>query len=474
MLMRRRGQAATATMTSASINGQNNKEKSNIWTVVPSLKTVLLSISLLSILHLYKHALPGVNVDTPKQSMITIPSPPRKVTKVAEGHEKTFYWDGKVVIRPPVRSLRQRGWRRVDVKEDAQLIVQYKTENSLFTKLKPWQRHMHVPNEHYWNTKDTIVDGFKAYQEKSGHDLFFLPETYRFNVPEDVEAFERRLKKEGGINIPWVLKEPDLNQGKGITIMAPNSKALLHVTDDQAGEGNIIQQYICNELTWNKRKFDVRMFWYVASLDPLIVMYHDGYVRVGNSEYSEADFSNTVSHLTTHTGLGEEGKGTFDELRQRIVEHHKSSPELGRIRDPIEHVRNQFKHSLSEMIAAFREFSFSPGDALSADNGLGFYGADFAVDNDLDVWLIEPQMGCGLDEDYHFRVEMHDQLFSGMVGMVEEVWRKQEAGEPVLPFESSGKWEVIYADGWQYTYEGYERSKNKKQCSTKKRNPHST
>ena len=321
--------------------------------------------------------------------MIVIHSPPRKVTKVLNGHEKTFYWDGKQVTRPPVRSLRARGWRRVNNKEDAQFILEYDADKELYTKLKPWQRYSHIPGYKQWNNKDTIVDGFKAYQDKTGSDLFFLPDTYRLNVPEDVKMFEHRLTKEGGINYPWVLKKATINQGRGITMMAPNSKDLLHVAADRAGERDIIQKYICNELTWNKRKFDVRMFWYVASLDPLIVMYHDGYVRVGNSEYNEADFSNTVSHLTTHTGLGEEGKGTFDELRQHIVEHHKASPELGHIRDPVEHVRNQFKHALSELIAAFKELSFSPGDALSAENGLGFYGADFALDKDLDIWLIE-------------------------------------------------------------------------------------
>ena len=406
-------------------------------------------------------------VDTPNQSMIVIHSPPRKVTKVPKGHEKTFYWDGKTVIRPPVRSLRARGWRRVNDKEEAQFVLEYSTNAKLFTKLKPWQRTSHIPGYTEWNRKDSMVDGFKAYHEKTGNDLFFLPETYRLNVPEDAEAFEHRLTKEGGINYPWVLKAPRLNQGKGITFLTPNSNELQHVGADRTGDAYIIQKYICNELTWNKRKFDVRMFWYVASLDPLIVMYHDGYARVGNSEYNEADFSNTKAHLTTHTGLGEEGKGTFDELCQLIVEHHKASPELGHLRDPIQHVRNQFKHSLSELVAAFKDLSFSPGDALTAENGLGFYGADFALDKDLDVWLIEPQKGCGLDEDYHFRVEMHDQLFSGMVGMIEDVWQKQEAGEPiVLPFENSGKWEVIYSDGWQFTYEGYKRSKDKKQCGT--------
>jgi hypothetical protein len=464
MSTRKRSQAAAATF--APINGEHTKKKFKRWTFAPPLKKVLFCISLLSILHLFKKASPIVDAPNPS---IVIQTEPKKFTEVPKQHEKTFYWDGKVVTMPLVRSLRSRGWRRVNEKEDAHFIYQYATDKELSTKLKPWQRFSHIPGIRHWNTKDLIVDGFNVYHEKTGNDLFFLPETYRLNVPEDVKAFEHRLNKEKGASSPWVLKKPTLNQGKGVTIMAPNSKELLRVPTDLAGERYIIQQYICNELTWNKRKFDVRMFWYVASVDPLIVLYHDGYARIGNSDYSEADFSNTVSHLTTHTGLGEEGKGSFDELRQHIIDHHESSPRLGHIRDPVQHVRNQFKHTLSELISAFKELSFSPGrDELSSENGLGFYGADFALDNDLDVWLIEPQKGCGLDEDYHFRVEMHDQLFSGVVGMIEEVWQKQEAGVPVLPFDSSGKWEVIYADGWQYAYEGYERSKNRKQCGTAK------
>jgi hypothetical protein len=109
--------------------------------------------------------------------------------------------------------------------------------------------------------------------------------------------------------------------------------------------------------------------------------------------------------------------------------------------------------------------SFSPTkEELTAENGFGFYGADFILDNDLDVWLIEPQKGCGMDEDYDFRIEMHDRLFRGMVDTLEEVWQKQESGKPILPLTNTGKWEVIYANGWKYTYKGYKRSKNKRTC----------
>lgn len=69
-----------------------------------------------------------------------------------------------------------------------------------------------------------------------------------------------------------------------------------------------------------------------------------------------------------------------------------------------------------------------------------------------------------MDEDYYFRLEMHASLFNGMVDVLEEVGRKQEQKEALLPFENSGNWEIIYADGQVYNYDGYERSKTKEGC----------
>jgi hypothetical protein len=134
---------------------------------------------------------------------------------------------------------------------------------------------------------------------------------------------------------------------------------------------------------------------------------------------------------------------------------------------PVEHVRNQFKDALSEMIEVFHNVSFLPPDGkeLTSENGFSFYCADFILDNDLDVWFIEPQNGCGLDEDYYFRLEMHGSLFNGMTDIMEEIWHKQEAGLPVLPLSHMGNWQVLYADGLIYRYRDYRRSPNKAGCS---------
>ena len=268
-------------------------------------------------------------------------------------------------------------------------------------------------------------------------------------------------------------------------------------------------------------------------------LYHDGYVRIGNGVYDESNFTDTTKHLTSHTGLGAEIKANFAQFEQVLNEkyddasstfqhqtkqsssssstsrsrrrhlgggeglHHRRDAEFQQKNNrkntseekkkivfpngntPVEHVRNQFKHSLGELIEIMKHESFTikkPSDyiptddeeeddnsddeeeTITSENSYMFYCADFIIDNDFDAWFIEPQNGCGLDEDYYFRLEMHASLFNGMVDILEEVGYKQEHGIPLLPLNKSGNWEVIYADGKVFYYDGYKRSNNKDSC----------
>jgi len=422
----------------------------------------------------------------------------KKFTPVPPQYRKTFYFDGKKISQPIARALRSRGWRKVDETIYAHIIYTYNNNPSWAEGLRPWQRFNFIPDLHKWNEKSNFAHYYKKFERKTGKaPSVYVPESYILTEDKkEIEAFRSVLNEKDGKNFPWVHKLSSVNQGKGITILAPNSKELINLPDeslvdlkqwnseDESFQESIVQRYICNEMTWNDRKFDVRMYWFVASLDPLIVLYHDGYVRVGNAPYSESSFGNTREHLTSHTGLGAETKATFVELETLLNKQHASNlattSNIGRKqrsqqlikskRTPVEHVRNQFKHALGEMVEIFRDESFRIPDyqkedpELSAENAFQFYCADFILDKDLDVWFIEPQNGCGLDEDYYFRLEMHASLFNGMVDILEEVGLKQEAQQPLLPLEKSGNWEIIYADGQVYNYAGYERSKEKEGC----------
>jgi hypothetical protein len=251
----------------------------------------------------------------------------------------------------------------------------------------------------YWEEKDYFVEHFEKYYQKHPDEPRLLPETYILDTKSRQEEFRNRLEKQGGYNEPWVLKIPNQNNGSGITMMGPNSKELHQVFDavnrhleKQQGKEEpsrlIVQSYICNELTWyHNHKFDLRFYWAVISIDPLIVAYHDGYVRVGNANYDESDWSSTRQHLTTHTFLADEEKGTMEQLKSRIGQHyHENKAALKHIRvDPITHVRNQFKAAIAQTAAAFKDVTFGndKNQLLTAENAYQYNGADFVIDNNL-------------------------------------------------------------------------------------------
>jgi len=437
-----------------------------------------------------------------RDMQITSKPQTKSFTKVPPQFYKTFYYDGEKISQPIARALRSRGWIMVDDTDNAHVIYTYSNNADWATELQPWQRFNFIPDHYKWNQKAQFAYYYQKYEKATGKPpSVYVPESYMLtDTKREIESF-RKILNEHGKNHPWVHKLSDVNQGKGITILGPNSPELMGLPDksikileqvlelkekestsedDDSSEDeiheSIVQRYICNEITWNHHKFDVRMYWFVASLDPLIVLYHDGYVRVGNSKYSEKSFEDTTSHLTTHTGLGAETKATFAEFEEVLNQQHA----INLKRDfkaqqntftPVEHVRNQFKHALGEMIEIMKDESFALPDYQSRDpnmtseNGFQFYCADFILDKDLDAWFIEPQGGCGLDEDYYFRLEMHASVFNGMVDVLEEVGSKQENNQALLPFEKSGNWEVIYADGQVYKYDGYKRSSNKDGCN---------
>jgi len=418
-----------------------------------------------------------VTIQTPPQFYayqpdIKIKAHKRLFTKMPKGKERNFYAHMSKICHPMVRALRDQGWHKVEKKEDARFIYTYVRETKSYPLLKSWQRYNHIPNTAAWNKKDNFAKGFRTYHEETGVLPYFVPETFDLSVPEENKQYEQRLFHEGGLDHPWVLKQPNVNQGKGITMLGPQSEELKNVMKFVA-EGRtryIIQQYICNEMTWQQRKFDVRVFWLVASMDPLIVLYIDGYVRIGNADYDESDFSNTRNHLTTHTFLGEEGKASYEQLNQRILDHVDEHPELKPTlpTDPVTHIRNQFKESIGMLVDAFKGDTFKTGPPLAAEDSFEFYGADCVIDNDLDLWMIEAQDDTGMDEDHYFRLEMHHQIFYGMGLVLAEIWEKQAKGLPILPLKNTGKWEVIYADGWRFKYDEYERSPDKKSCGIPK------
>lgn len=249
--------------------------------------------------------------------------------------------------------------------------------------------------------------------------------------------------------------------------MGPHSQELQEILDLDPSRKRkkrlVVQRYICDEMTYDGRKFDFRVFWMVASVDPLIVLYHTrhNYVRIGHAKYDESDFNNTKSHLTTHTFGAEEKKATWDEFKAYIEEYQAlQGPRLAHLNeDPFAHVQNQIKQVLSTLVDAYRNITFHPRD-FASQNAFSLHAADMIVNNDLDVFLIEGTDGPGKDEDYDFRIAMHNSIFGSLVDIFEEITEDQIRGDTIdlngmKERGVLGDYEVIYQEDWMYEYSRY-------------------
>jgi hypothetical protein len=60
--------------------------------------------------------------------------------------------------------------------------------------------------------------------------------------------------------------------------------------------------YIPNPLLIHGKKFDIRCYMLIASVKPLIVLYHSGYIRLSMFDFDNND-DNLLTHLTNQVNI---------------------------------------------------------------------------------------------------------------------------------------------------------------------------
>ena len=323
-------------------------------------------------------------------------------------------------------------------------------------RLQPWQRPNHFPGERQMDRKGTMYQVLRQYGLQNGETLDFLPETYLLYSETDKDEFVKRLDANGGgMDMPWVLKRATASRGRGVTMLGPQSDELIELRDELIDgpikRGHIIQSYIKNEWTFQGHKCDLRVYVVVASVDPLIVYYHDGIVRTAVGLHDEENFSDGKAHLTNVSQNKEnrtlwEPVKTFDELEEELKAYVQSSPVSldSNQKDPIQHIREQIKRILGVVFSAFKDrISLSK---IPVDNAFAVMGADFVIDADLKVWLLEMQLGPQLLGDKHKgKTAVLQDVLTTTIDVVEEVYHKQLNRQPLLPLKTSRNLELVYA-----------------------------
>ena len=341
----------------------------------------------------------------------------------------------------------------------ADLLWMRKGYRGWFEKLRPFQLLNHFPNERAVTDKGLLVEHLTAHSKNASRDEIamhdFVQETFCLYLAEDRARFFAQLPATDTRDNLWILKPCASSRGRGIRILWQFDElrdAYAHPDryDFQPEtERYVIQRYIRNPLLLDGRKSEIRIYWLVASVNPLtVLMYREGTVRLNTSPFSLDDFDNTLIHVTnvfqqkSHPDYDPSAvlKWSFadwdiylrDELK--LVDGDWVEGFLKpRLRKMLKFVIEAARGSLSEYTGAGLPFAL--------------FGADIIFDDTLQPWLTEVQKGPGLSFDDPVKERVIPAMLQEVLNIVLEVRQRKRDGRDLKSLESVHHFEWVVREG---------------------------
>jgi len=153
----------------------------------------------------------------------------------------------------------------------------------------------------------------------------------------------------------------------------------------------IIQKYIERPLLVNGRKFDIRCYGLMTSINGFQkgFFYRDCYFRTSSKEYSIDNLSNKYIHLTNDAiqknaedyGKFENGNKMSINDFQRYLDSHYAHLNISFMRD----LFSQIERLVTDTLRAV----YTKIDPSRVKNSFELFGYDFMIDDSFRVYLIE-------------------------------------------------------------------------------------
>eukprot|EP00331_Platyophrya_macrostoma_P002944 CAMPEP_0176429350 /NCGR_PEP_ID=MMETSP0127-20121128/13665_1 /TAXON_ID=938130 /ORGANISM="Platyophrya macrostoma, Strain WH" /LENGTH=432 /DNA_ID=CAMNT_0017811151 /DNA_START=262 /DNA_END=1560 /DNA_ORIENTATION=- len=276
------------------------------------------------------------------------------------------------------------------------------------------QMYNHIPGMGVIIRKDELVGAVNAYSDFYSHKpqcfskKTFFPYAYRlYNKTECKQFFEEingpeyeAMKKESPLN--YIIKLGyGAHRASGVFLFdeAEEKKTRKdYKNGDLCGEVKnplLAQRYIDNPLLLDKHnKFDFRMYMLVASVDPLIVYYHDGFLRVSLETYDKYSNDRNVHLTNTHLTKQKIKELNNETLAAELTDYQMWTLnqlqdyllQAGKITDPNwldNYLRPTFKKAYIHLVRMSRHNYFNHSSVYE------MFGLDFMLDDKLGLWLIE-------------------------------------------------------------------------------------
>lgn len=343
------------------------------------------------------------------------------------------------------RVLEQHGWSRVARPADADMVVLPSPRGLAGLPLRDGQLVNAVAGTELATHKGHLTRLLRAH----GLADRLQPETYLVDDgPEEIERLRARAAMEP--DAVWIRKPVAHGRGIGVEPI-PDVAAWLDARRGPGEHGEeLVQRYVDRPLLLRGRKSEIRSYVLVASTDPLLVLYHDGTVRLNSRPFVRGDWTDPRVHVTnTHRqkqadpalweATGHELKWTLDALGEDVLGR-------GLTTDP-GWVQNTLRPAL---IAIVRAVARALGPRLERRRGsFQLLGMDTLLTDDLeDIWLTEVQLGPGLSVDNPVKAHVIPAMVREAAAIVLEVRDRLRRGEDprALTSRRSFRWALAEPD----------------------------
>ena len=288
------------------------------------------------------------------------------------------------------------------------------TQSPSFAQLSPTlvldpqvlETHNKLEQNEHLTDKKSLFFTLKKYCEVTEKPLFsVIPLTYHIANGQFDSEFIRFTQENAAfddisgeirLNGVWIVKPGEnSNRGSGITVCSSYIQLLTlintHTICPLTGQKHtfILQKYLEKPYLINKRKFDIRIYTLITSINGVIqaYFYKEGYLRTSSKEFSLRDVGNKYVHLTNDAvqkyceeyGKFEAGNKLSYTDFQRYLD--VSTPGIDLYRDLIPAIKDIIKVTIAasflKLDPSFHQYSFE------------LLGYDFMLDSSLKPWLIE-------------------------------------------------------------------------------------
>lgn len=283
-----------------------------------------------------------------------------------------------------------------------------------FRSLKEYQKINHFPGSFQLGRKDRLWRNLSRMQAKFGKKEFgFVPQSY-------ILPWDRKLLKtafeEGGSKQKYIMKPPASARGIGIRLIhkwnqIPTRKPVL------------VQKYLSKPLLLNGFKFDIRLYVYVSSFDPLrIYLFDDGLVRFATTKYSTSSkhLSNRYMHLTNYSI--NKHSGDFQQNDDvNVCQGHKWSLKAlwGHLQEKgvnTDKIWAQMKDIAVKTLISVEHFTNSLIKANCRRKSCchELFGFDIMLDDRYHPWILEVNISPSLHSNSPLDVAIKGQMVSDM------------------------------------------------------------